>query len=64
MYISYAESCAKGFKKWSNSHQIRSNDGAVVDALSMADSGMEYPALMSAEAPRGAWLVPGVGNTF
>ena len=63
MYISYAESCAKGFKKWSSSHQIRSNDDVAVDVLS-ADSGMEYPVSMSAQAPRGAWLIPGVGNTF
>jgi hypothetical protein len=57
MYISLAESCAKGFRKWSDAHPPASNDNpgdfARADAL-----------VVRLEAPRDPWLVPGVRNTL
>ena len=49
MYISFAESCAKGFKKWSASHRPAGNDNngdvpneaAVTVALSGASRGTD-----------------------
>jgi hypothetical protein len=68
MYISLTESRAKGFRRWSEIHQIHSNDDgdgvARVDALAVAALGGKY-AVMTATARRPApWQVPGVGNTF
>ncbi len=68
MYISLAESLAKGFRRWSNAHQPCGNDNEVkvarLDALVSADSGIEYAVIMPPEGPRDPWLVPGVGNAF
>lgn len=43
MYISLADSCAKGFRRWSDAHEPHGNDNegdvARVDALTGADFG-------------------------
>ena len=68
MYISLAESLAKGFRRWSDAHQPCGNDNegnvARLDALSPADLGIEHAVMMPPEGPRHPWLVPGVGNAF
>jgi len=58
MYISFAISCAAGFKKWSVAHPPASNDddypaGATPVALALPSFGEEQP--------HRPWLVPGVG---
>ena len=57
MYISLAESCSKGFRKWSDAHPPAANDDAgdfvKIDALAIPP-----------ETSRDSWLVPGVGKTF
>ena len=57
MYISLAESCSKGFRKWSDAHPPAANDDAgdfvKIDALAIPP-----------ETSRDSWLVPGVGNMF
>jgi hypothetical protein len=68
MYISLAESCAKGFRRWSDAHQPFGNDNegdvARLDALACAASGIEYAGMTPPNAPHAPWLVPGVGSTF
>ncbi len=68
MYISLAESLAKGFRRWSDAHLPSGNDNesevARLDALAAADSGIEYAVTMPPEGPCDPWLVPGVGNAF
>jgi len=68
MYISLAESLAKGFRRWSDAHQPGGNDNedeiAGLDALASADLGIEYAVMMPPEGPRDPWLMPGVGNAF
>jgi hypothetical protein len=68
MYISLAESVAKGFRRWSDAHQPHGNDNdgdvARRDALARADLSIEYAVMMPPEGPRDPWLVPGVGNAF
>ena len=68
MYISLAESLAKGFKRWSDAHQPCDNDNegevARLDALASTDLGIEYAVMTPPEAPHAPWLVPGVGNAF
>lgn len=48
MYISLAESCANGFKKWSDAHQPHSNDDdgdvAKGDVIAIRISGFMTPA--------------------
>jgi hypothetical protein len=68
MYISFAESCAKGFKKWSDAHRRpgNDNDGDVPNgvAVAVADSEIDYAVLTSTETPRDPWRVPGVAHAF
>jgi hypothetical protein len=68
MYISLAESLAKGFRRWSDTHPPYGNDNegdvARLDALAVAEVGSEYAVMMPPEGPRDPWLVPGVGNAF
>lgn len=67
MYISVTESRAKGFRRWSEIHQPRSNDVCVlaqVDVLAIATMDRGYAAMTAPEGLRAPWLVPGVGNTF
>jgi hypothetical protein len=68
MYISLAESCATGFRRWSDAHPPYGNDNegdvARLDALACADLGIEYAVITPPEGPRAPWLVPGVGNTL
>jgi hypothetical protein len=68
MYISFAESCTKGFKKWSDAHRRpgNDNDGDVPNgvAVAVADSEIDYAVLTSTETPRDPWRVPGVAHAF
>jgi hypothetical protein len=68
MYISLVESRAKGFRRWSQTHQPHSNDDADgiagIDALAVAAFGSEYAETSPAERQRAPWLVPGVGSAF
>lgn len=68
MYISLAESCAKSFKRWSNSHPCYCNDNeenvARLDVLAFADMGKGRAVMTPFEGPRGPWLVPGMANTL
>ena len=68
MYISLTESRAKGFRRWSETHQPHSNDDADdvarITALAIAAAGGGYAAMTAPERPPAPWLVPGVGNTF
>ena len=69
MYISVAESCAKGFKRWSDAHPSAGNDndgGDIPDGVGVAitEAQMNYTRLTSAESPRDPWRVPGVANAL
>jgi hypothetical protein len=68
MYISLADSRAKGFKRWSDAHEPHGNDNegdvARADALTGADLGIAYAVMTPPEGLRRPWLVAGVGNTF
>jgi hypothetical protein len=65
MYISLADSRAKGFKKWSDAHQAErlgdaragAGEGGVIAAPDLAQ-GVTTPA----EQPHRPWLVPGAGR--
>ena len=62
MYISFATSRAAGFKKWSDSHPLASNDDdypAGATPVALAAPGAD--AAEAAEQPHLPWLVPGVG---
>jgi len=70
MYISLAESRAKGFRKWSDAHPPQSNDddGEVARddaiAIAIADLAIDYAAMSLPEQTHGPWRVPGVGNAL
>ena len=68
MYISLAESRAKGFRRWSDAHPPGGNDNdsnvARLDALAGADLGTEDAVMTPPEVPHAPWLMPGVGDTF
>ena len=68
MDISLIKGRAKGFRRWSQTHQPHSNDDADgvarADALAVAAMGGKYAAMTTPEAARAPWLVLGVGNTF
>ena len=70
MYISLRESCAKGFRKWSNTHQLvsstNSDDDDIAEAGDIAIAALRSePAVMTPPERRdGPWLVPGVCNTL
>ncbi len=57
MYISLAESSAKGFRRWSDAHPPCGNDNET--EVAQLDAVMMPP-----EGPRDPWLVPGAGNAF
>ena len=65
MYISLADSRAKGFKKWADIHQPEklggaragASEAAVISALDL-DQGLMTPT----EQPHRPWLVPGAGR--
>jgi hypothetical protein len=65
MYISLADSRAKGFMKWSDAHQLTklggaragAGEGGVIEAPDL-DQGVTAPA----EQPHRPWLVPGAGT--
>jgi len=64
IYISLADSRAKGFMKWSDAHPERpgvartvAGEGAVMAAADIAQAVMT-----PAEQPYPPWLVPGAGT--
>jgi hypothetical protein len=65
MYISLADSRAKGFMKWSHAHQPErlgdartgAGEGGVIAAPDLAEEVMT-----PAEQPHRPWLVPGAGR--
>jgi hypothetical protein len=65
MYVSLADSRAKGFKKWADVHQPEKlggaragvGEGGVIAAPDL-DQGVTTPA----ERPHRPWLVPGAGT--
>ena len=65
MYVSLADSRAKGFKKWADVHQPEklggaragAGEGGVIAAPDLAQ-GVTTPA----EQPHRPWLVPGAGR--
>jgi hypothetical protein len=63
MYISLADSRAKGFKKWADIHQPEKLGGARAGAdegsvIAAPDLDQE----VTAEQPYRPWLVPGAGT--
>jgi hypothetical protein len=64
MYISLADSRAKGFMKWADAHQPEKLGGARAGA---GEGGVIAPDLdqglmTPAEQPHRPWLVPGAGT--
>ena len=64
MYISLADSRAKGFMKWSDAYRLKlggaragAGEGGVIEAPDL-DQGVTAPA----EQPHRPWLVPGAGT--
>jgi hypothetical protein len=69
MYISFAESCAKGFKRWSAAHLPAGNDNDGGDvpkgvAVTVAESAINYAVITSTKEPRDPWRVPGVAHAL
>jgi hypothetical protein len=74
MYISPRDSCAKGFKKWSDAHQPEINkdvcagEGYGVFAIDpdldnfAIDPDLDNRVMSSPERPHRPWLVPGAGR--
>ena len=65
MYISLADSHAKGFKKWADIHQPEKLDGARAGADEgsvIAASDLDQEVTAPPEQPHRPWLVPGAGT--
>ena len=65
MYISLADSRAKGFKKWADIHQPEKLGGARAGAdegSAIAASDFVQEVTAPAEQPHRPWLVPGAGT--
>ena len=65
MYVSLADSRAKGFKKWADIRQPEKLGGALAGAgaggvIAATDLGQEVTT--PAEQPHRPWLVPGAGT--
>jgi hypothetical protein len=63
MYISLADSCSRGFRKWADAHQPDDGNNPQVGGSAagvIADPG---DAVMTpSEQPHRPWLVPGAGR--
>jgi len=69
MYISFAESRARGFKRWSDAHRPAGNDNDDGDvpsavAVSITQAALNYTALTSTQRPPDPWRVPGVAHAL
>jgi hypothetical protein len=65
MYISLADSLAKGFRRWADAHQpdIKIDDHASGgDAAIIANLDADDAVLAPPERPHCPWLVPGEGR--
>ena len=62
MYIPPRDSCAKGFKKWSDAHQPEINNDVCAGGgygVVATDPDLDNRVMTSPHRP---WLVPGVGR--
>lgn len=66
MYISFAESCAKGFKRWSDAHPPagNDNDGDIPRAVSVTVAKSTIGHALMTSGLRDPWLVPGMAHTL
>jgi hypothetical protein len=64
MYISLADSCASGFKKWPNDHQPSNDDDQPGGATPVAIVGPPSDHEAPENLPHRPWVVPGVGGSF
>jgi hypothetical protein len=65
MYISLADSRAKGFKKWADIHQPETLGGAHAgtdEGSLIAAPDLDQEVTAPAEQPHRPWLVPGAGT--
>ncbi len=65
MYISLKDSCAKGFKKWADTHQPEIKDNLRTsrrNGLAAANPDHDNVVMISLERPHRPWLVPGAGT--
>ena len=61
MYISLADSRAKGFKKWADVHQPEKLGGARAGGV-IAVPDLAHGVTTAVEQPHRPWLVPGAGT--
>jgi hypothetical protein len=64
MYISLKDSCAKGFNKWANTHQVEiKNDFCASGENGLPAASPDHDNVMtSLERPHRPWLVPSAGT--
>jgi hypothetical protein len=65
MYISLKDSCANGFRKWADAHQLEIKNDLRASGgkrLVAASPDQDSPAMTSLERPHRPWLVPGAGT--
>ena len=66
MYISFKESSAKGFKRWSDAHPSagNDNDGDLPNGVAVSMSRPKIDYAVTTSRPRDLWLVPGMARTL
>ncbi len=65
MHISPRDSCANGFKNWSEAHQQEINEDVCAGegyGVVATDPDLDNSVMTSPERPHRPWLVPGVGR--
>ena len=65
MYVSLADSRAKGFMKWSDAHPERPGEARTVagEGSLVAAPDLAQAVMTPAEQPHRPWLVPGAGRS-
>ena len=61
MYISLADSCSKGFRKWADAHQPDDSSNRHGSAAVVTTDPVDV-AITPPEQPHRPWLVPGAGR--
>ena len=61
MYISLADSCANGFNKWCEAHDVGRKDHGRTNII-IADEDADPVVMTPPERPHRPWLVPGAGT--